>query len=127
MGIEIEKPNEDSGQMIENFKMETCDKLDKGLISTPLKTPGAEQEYERSDNEMKTEPMDSDYEIDSGINSDYDSTDSEREVEKCKKSLQNEKEDLTKERDKLSEDFEELKKEFERKEAELKIKNIENS
>merc|ERR1711874_329929 len=101
--IGIGKPNEDSGQMIENFKMETCDKLenmlitkpcdklenmltakpcdklDKMLISTPLKTPKTEQEYEKSDPEMKTKPMDSDYEIDSGINSDYDSTDSEIE------------------------------------------------
>merc|ERR1711874_293967 len=58
-----------------------CDKLEKMLISTPLKTPKTEQEYEKSDHEMKTEPMDLDYEIDSGINSDYDSTDSEREKE----------------------------------------------
>merc|ERR1711913_60838 len=46
------------------------------------KTQNTGQEYEKSDPEMKPEPLNIDYEIDSGINSDYDSTDSEREKEK---------------------------------------------
>merc|ERR1711874_625684 len=69
------------GKLENMLTTKPCDKLEKMLISTPLKTQKTEQEYEKSDPEMKTEPMDLDYEIDSGINSDYDSTDSEREKE----------------------------------------------
>merc|ERR1711874_323364 len=76
MGIEI-------GKHTQNFKMETCDKLENMLTSKPLQTPSIEQENVNSDAEMKPEEeyLKMDYEIDSGINSDYDSTDSERERE----------------------------------------------
>ena len=75
--IEIGKPTQ-------NFKMKTCDKLENMLTSKPLQTPSIEQENENSDAEMKPEEeyLNIDYEIDSGINSDYDPTDSDREKEK---------------------------------------------
>ena len=81
--IENGKPTQNSVQMHKNFKMKTCDKLENMLTSTPLQTPSIEQKYENSDAEMKIveEPLNIEYELDSGISSDYDSADSEREKE----------------------------------------------
>ena len=79
--IENVKSTPNSGQMYKNFKMKTCNKLENMLSSTHLQTPNTGQVYENSYAEMKLveEPLNIEYELDSGINSDYDSTDSEKE------------------------------------------------
>ena len=76
--IERGKPTQNSVKMPRDFKMKTGDGLGNMLSSKYLQT---QQEYENSDAGMKPEeePLNIDYELDSGINSDYDSTDSERE------------------------------------------------
>merc|ERR1712121_271154 len=57
-----------------DFKMKTGDSLGKVLPSKYLQTPSIEQQYEDSNAEMKPEEenLNIDYELDSGINSDYD-------------------------------------------------------
>ena len=79
--IEIGKPTQNSVKMPRDFKMETGDGLGNMLSSKYLQTPSIEQKYENSDAEMKPEeePLNIDYELDSGINSDYDS-DGEEEI-----------------------------------------------
>ena len=79
--IERGKPTQNSVKMPRDFKMKTGDSLGNVLPSKYSQTPSIEQEYENSDARMKPEeePLNIDYELDSGITSDYDS-DGEEEI-----------------------------------------------
>ena len=80
--IERGKPTQDSVKMPSDFKMETADNLGKVLPSKYLQTPSIEKEYENSDAEIKPEEenLNIGYELDSGINSDYDTDEQEEEI-----------------------------------------------
>ena len=78
--IEKTKPTKNYVEM--DFKIKTGDSLVKVLPSKYLKTPGIELQYEDSNAEMKPEEenLNIDYELDSGINSDYDTDEQEEEI-----------------------------------------------
>ena len=97
--IENGKTSPNSVKMLENFKMETCDKVENILTSTPLQSQSTEQVYGKVYAEMKTEEGNIiEYELDSGISSDYDS---EREKEQI--SDENEEELVMKDENKIRE------------------------
>ena len=102
--IETGRTSENSVKMPENCKLQTGDKLENMLTSRPLKSQSKEKEYGKIYDEMKTQEVNmTQYELDSGISSDYDSADSERENEKLSDEIQIESELVMTDENKISE------------------------